>query len=127
MANVDRPFTTHGARSAMANGLLHIEAQVDAIEDAIGSKPGLALDLARTLVESTCRKILRERSIAFDPGEDLPALFKTVKNTLPFLPPSASGSSDVRESIARTLGGLTTTVQGICELRNACGFASHGS
>jgi hypothetical protein len=117
----------HGARAAMVNGLLHIEAQVDAIEDAIPSKPGLAFDLARTLVESTCRTILTERGIAFDPGEDLPALFKTIKSRVPFLPPSASESSDVRESIARTLGGLTTAIQGICELRNACGFASHGS
>jgi hypothetical protein len=128
MADADSTrFVMHGARAAMANGLLHIETQVDAIEDAVASKPGLAFDLARTLVESTCRTILADRKVAFDPGEDLPALFKTVRNCLPFLPPSESGSSDVRRSIAQTLGGLSAAVQGICELRNACGFASHGS
>ena len=29
-----------------------------------------------------------------------------------------------RDAIA---GGLSTAIQGICELRNQCGFASHGS
>jgi Abortive infection C-terminus len=30
-------------------------------------------------------------------------------------------------SLAQTLSGLHTAVQGVCELRNKCGFASHGS
>jgi hypothetical protein len=33
----------------------------------------------------------------------------------------------VRKSLAQTLNGLSTAIQGICELRNQCGFASHGS
>ena len=31
------------------------------------------------------------------------------------------------KSLAQTLNGLHTAIQGICELRNQCGFASHGS
>ncbi|MDT9120715.1 abortive infection family protein, partial [Escherichia coli] len=46
---------------------------------------------------------------------------------LAFLPPSASGEAATRDSLKRTLGGLSTAIQGICELRNQCGFASHGS
>jgi hypothetical protein len=120
-------FVMYGARSAIASGLLHIEEHVKGIEIAVIEKPGLAFDLAKTLIESVCQTILTERNIAFQPGEDLPKLFKTVTINLPFLPPSASGEAEVRKSLAQTLSGLHTAVQGICELRNACGFASHGA
>jgi len=38
-----------------------------------------------------------------------------------------SGEPEIRKSLAQTLSGLHTAIQGICELRNQCGFASHGS
>jgi len=121
------PFVMHGARTAIAGGLFHIETQVAAIELAVNKDPSLAFDLAKTLIESACRTILTERSIAYEPGDDLPKLFKKASNSHPFLPVSESAKSDVRKSLAQTLGGLHTAVQGVCELRNKCGFASHGS
>jgi hypothetical protein len=120
-------FAMHGARGAVAAGLEHIEQQVVALERAVIENPGLAFDLAKTLIESTCRTILAERSIAYEVTDELPKLFTTTSNSLPFLPASASGSIEVRKSLAQTLNGLKTAVQGVCELRNACGFASHGS
>jgi hypothetical protein len=121
------PFVMHGARDAIAGGLVHIEEQVKAIERAVVENPGLAFDLARTLVESVCRAVLSERAIAYSEDDDLPRLFRTISQSLPFLPPTASGEAETRESLTRTLSGLSTAIQGICELRNQCGFASHGS
>ena len=121
------PFAMHGARDAIAGGLGHIEEQVKGIERAVTENPGLAFDLAKTLVESVCRTVLSERSIPFSPDDDLPRLFKTATNVLPFLPVEASGEGEIRKSLAQTLNGLHTAIQGICELRNQCGFASHGS
>lgn len=121
------PFVMHGARDAMARGLAHIEEHVKGIEQAVATNPGLAFDLARALVESTCRTVLRERSVAYAETDDLPKLFKTLTRHLPFLPSTASEASGVRSSLLRTLSGLSTAIQGICELRNRCGFASHGS
>lgn len=121
------PFVMHGARDAIASGLAHIEQQVASIELAVAENPGLAFDLAKTLIESVCRTVLGERHIAYSEDDDLPKLFKSASQNLPFLPPAASGASEVRESLKRTLGGLSTAIQGICELRNQCGFASHGS
>jgi hypothetical protein len=69
-------FTMHGARAAMAGGLFHIEEQIKGIERAVVENPGLAFDLAKTLIESACRTILTERSVAFDPADDLPRLFR---------------------------------------------------
>ncbi len=121
------PFVMHGARDAVAEGLTHIEEQVEALERAVEEKPGLAFDLAKTLVESVCRAILGERAIAYGSADDLPKLFKMVSNQLPFLPATATDAAETRKSLKQTLNGLHTAIQGICELRNQCGFASHGS
>jgi hypothetical protein len=121
------PFAMHGARDAMTSGLVHIDEQVKAIERAVVENPALAFDLARTIIESVCRAVLSERAIAYSEDDDLPKLFKTISQCLPFLPLTASGETKTRESLSRTLSGLNTAIRGICELRNQCGFASHGS
>src|SRR3989304_10387603 len=120
-------FTMDGARAAMAGGLSHIEEQIKAIGRAIIENPGRAFALARTLIESTCKTILSERKVSFDSDDDLPKLFKTVTTQLPLLPVSASSEAEARKSLAQTLNGLHTALLGVCELRNAYGFASHGS
>ncbi|MXY79311.1 MAG: abortive infection family protein [Chloroflexi bacterium] len=71
--------------------------------------------------------MLKDRAVPTARDDDLPKLFKLATQNLPFLPSSASGESEVRKSLQQTLNGLHTAVQGICELRNQCGFASHGS
>lgn len=117
----------HGARDAIAHGLVHIERQVNALETAVVDNPALAFDLAKTLVESVCRAVLGERAISFAEADDLPRLFRAVTTQLSFLPPAASDEARARDSLRKTLGGLSTAIQGICELRNRCGFASHGA
>ena len=121
------PFVMRGARGAISQGLHHIEEQVNTIERAVTENPGLAFDLAKALVESTCRTILAERGISSAQRDELPRLFQKVRDNLPMLPTQESHESGVRESIGRTLGGLNTAVQGIAELRNQLGFASHGT
>ena len=59
--------------------------------------------------------------------DNLPKLFKSVTEHLSFLPTTESDAVKVRKSLRQTLTGLSTAIQGICELRNHCGFASHGS
>lgn len=120
-------FLMYGAREAMTNGMPHIEEQIRGIEQAVVEKPGFAFDLAKTLIESVCKTILTERKISFNPDDDLPKLFKVVTTNLPFLPLSASGEAEARKSLKKTIGGLHTAVHGVCELRNAYGFASHGA
>lgn len=120
-------FIMHGAREAIDSGFSHIEAQVKAIERAVVENPGLAFDLAKTVVESVCKTILKERKIEFNSDDDLAKLFKAVANELPLLPIAASNETEARRSLAQTLSGLHTVLQGVCELRNAYGFASHGA
>jgi hypothetical protein len=126
-ASADPIFVMHGARTAIAGGMLHIEAQVEALESAIHQNAGLAFDLAKTLVESALKTIITERSGAFDKNDNLPKLFKAATLSVPFLPAELSGESEARKFLDQTLNGLSTAMQGVCALRNSFGFASHGS
>src|SRR5258706_10225039 len=103
-------FVMHGARAALSEGLGHVEEQVKGIERAVFDNPRLAFDLARTLVESTCRTILKARKIDFEASDDLPKLFKAVTTYLPLLPAAANGDPTARNSLDRTISGLSTTL-----------------
>jgi hypothetical protein len=120
-------FAMHGARAAIEGGLSHIEDQVNSIEQAVVENPGLAFDLAKTVVESACKTILSERKVSFAPDDGLPRLFRAVTLNLPLLPVMLSREAEARRSLVQTLNGLQTSLIGVCELRNAFGFASHGS
>ena len=120
-------YILHGTRDCMGAGLNNIDKQVDALEQAVYEQPNLALSLAKTLVESVCKTILAERGIAYGKNDDLPKLFHTVTTGVPLLPLAASNEAKVRKSLERTVNGLHTALQGICELRNSCGLAAHGS
>ena len=120
-------FVMNGTRDAITQGLHHVEAQVEAIEGAVSENPGLAFDLAKTLIESALRTILRERGVPFTEDDDTQKLFRLVRNNLQMLPYDESREAKVRQSIEQTLGGLNSAVQGIIQLRNQLGFASHGS
>lgn len=120
-------FVMYGARAAIAGGLLHIEEQVKALERAVVDNTGLAFDLAKTLIESACKTILTERGGSFDKDDDLPKLFKAASLIVPVLPVPLAADVAAGKSLRQTLGGLSTAMHGVCELRNAFGFASHGT
>lgn len=120
-------FVMHGARAAVAGGLTHIEEQVKALEGAVAANVGLSFDLAKTLVESACKTILAERGVTFDKDDKVNKVFKTATQSIPFLPSTMTPDASARDSLQKTLSGLNTSLQGVCELRNAFGFASHGS
>ena len=81
------------AHDAMADGLAHIEAQVKGIEQAIVGNPGLTFDTAKMLIESSFRTVLGDRSVAYAETDDLPKLFKSVTQHLPFLPSTAAAET----------------------------------
>src|SRR5258708_3227399 len=121
-------FMMAGAREVLAflPGALHIERQVAALEGAVNNNPALAFDLAKTLIESVCKTLLQDRGKPAGDEAELSPLFRETLANLRLMPDTHSGSTEVRNSLKKTLGGLHTVVQGICELRNAEGFASHG-
>lgn len=117
-----------GAREilSLTAGAIHIEQQIRALEDAVANTPGLAFDLARALVESVCKTILRDRGYGIPDGEKLPKLFGATIEQLRVLPDAHTADKEAGRAIRQTTGGLHTVVQGICELRRTQGIASHG-
>ncbi len=121
-------FAMHGAREILAYtaDAVHIERQIKAIESAVQADPSVVFDLSRALVESTCKTILRDRGHPVPDHPKLPALFWDTLTRLQVVPDSHVADKKLAESLRKTAGGLHTVVQGLCELRDLQGCASHG-
>jgi hypothetical protein len=117
-----------GTRAAVLDGPIAeaIEHQIHAIESALESVPDFAFDLSKTLVESVCKTVLADIGQPADPNWDAPKLLKETTNRLALLPRSHPDPVKARDSVEKTIRGLLQTIQGLCELRNGYGMASHG-
>ena len=107
---------------------LRIREQVEALEDAMPDRPGVVVSFCKTIIETTCETILRDRGVTVDPAWDAP---KRTTEALRYinLGPRDDGTIDVRlrkgaEGLVR---GLHQIVSGIAEIRNAHGSAAHGA
>ena len=121
-------FQMAGVRSAIRDGPIaeFIEQQIDAIENAVESVPDFAFDLSKTLIESVCKTVLADIGQSANPNWDAPKLLKETTNRLNLLPRNHPDPAKARESVEKTLRGMFQTIQGLCELRNRYGMASHG-
>lgn len=121
-------FQMVGTRAAVLDGPLAeaIEQQLHAIENALESVPDFAFDLSKTLVESVCKTVLVDIGQPADPNWDAPKLLKETTNRLALLPRNHPDPAKARDSVEKTIRGLLQTIQGLCELRNGYGMASHG-
>jgi hypothetical protein len=121
-------FQMAGSRAAVLDGPIAeaIEQQIHAIENAVASVPDFAFDLSKTLVESVCKTVLADIGQPADPNWDAPKLLRETTNRLALLPRGHPDPAKARDSVEKTLRGLLQTIQGLCELRNGYGMASHG-
>lgn len=88
--------------------------------DSRVSDPEGAITVARTLVETVCKRILDELSIRYTDKEDLPKLYTMAARALNLAP-----DQHTEEPIKAILGGAMTLVNGIGTLRNRLSD-SHG-
>lgn len=121
-------FQMVGARAAVADGPIAeaIEQQIQAIENALDNVPDFAFDLSKTLVESVCKTVLADIGQPADSNWDAPRLLRETTNRLSLLPRNHPDPARARGSVEKTIRGLLQTIQGLCELRNNYGMASHG-
>jgi hypothetical protein len=117
-----------GARAAVLEGpsAPAIEQQIHAVENALESVPDFAFDLSKTLVESVCKTVLADIGQPADPNWDTPKLLKETTKRLALVPHDHPDPAKASDSVAKTIRGLLQTIQGLCELRNGYGMASHG-
>ena len=120
-------FQMAGTRSAILDSPISepIERQINAIEKSLESVPDFAFDLSKTLVESVCKTILADIGQPVEKW-DAPKLLKETINRLNLLPRNHPGGAKTKDSVKKTIRGMEQTIQGLCELRNNYGMASHG-
>lgn len=121
-------FTMVGCREVLTYyaGSILIEQQIDLIEQSIVENPRLTFDVCKSLLETTCKTLLRERGIEPNTADNAQDLLKQTLEHLDFLPDSHRDKPRVRDGLKKTLNGLKTVMQGLAEIRNAEGLASHG-
>jgi len=120
------PFILHGVREVMPSEAIHLERTVNAIEQALSENHGLAFDLSKSLIETTCKTIIKDRGHEYVGNEDLQKLIKVALGLVCTIPEDIEEPVRAKDSLIKTINGLTTSVIGICELRNLFGEASHG-
>lgn len=127
-AAIQTRFQMVGSRAAVLDGPIAeaIKQQIHAIENALESVPDFAFDLSKTLVESVCKTVLADIGQPADPNWDAPKLLKETTNRLALVPRNHPDPAKARDSVEKTIRGLLQTIQGLCELRNGYGMASHG-
>lgn len=103
----------------------YINGKIDIMNDAIRKDTDLAIGTAKELLETTCKSILKQKVVAVDSNWTLPQLLKTTTNALDFTPKEAANPESAERSIKQILGGISSIVHGVSELRNSYG-TGHG-
>lgn len=98
----------------------HVQAAWSKALDRRSSDPEGAITMARTLLESVCKHILEDASVAHDENPDLNKLYKQTAEHLKLAP-----SQHTEQVFKQILGGCTSVVEGLGALRNRLSD-SHG-
>ena len=109
----------------MAPGAINIRILVDSIEYTVEHRPELVFDLSKSLVDTVCKTILKDRGKPLR-NLDSPSLLKETLKELKLNPDEIDEAKKASKSIQKTAKGLMNTMKGICELRNKHGLMSHG-
>ena len=121
-------FVMHGAREilALAGNAVHLEQQINAIEIAVLHLPNLAVDLARTLVETICKTILNDRGQSDCDTLGFKDLLKATYAAVQLVPDGKLSSPEGQAALRNLAENLDAAILGISQLRQAEGLASHG-
>lgn len=122
-------FIMDGAREVLSliGSAPQFKLQVETLEQSIESNPALAIDLAKALVETVCRTIMNDRGVKTE--ENNPSLGNLLNATLKsvhLVNTYRDDEAEVTKHLRKMSKGMITAFQGLGELRNSQGFASHG-
>jgi len=103
----------------------YVNGKINTMNDAIYKDTDLAIGTAKELLETTCKSILKQKGVGIDPDLTLPQLLKVTTASLDFKPKEADDPDKAEKAIRQILGGITSIVHGVAELRNGYG-TGHG-
>jgi hypothetical protein len=130
MANEAYSFRLVACRELMESHpeSLVIRQQVEALEEALPDKPGIAVSFCRTLIETTCKTILIDRGQAPDDAWEAPKLLaETTKFLHLGVHDDGRTDADLRQGAEKLVRGVNSIIDGVVQIRNAHGAAAHGS
>jgi hypothetical protein len=104
--------------ASIRDNLRRLDSNVDA-------DPRLAVSVAKDLVESTAKLVLRERGETYTDKEDLPPLVSRAQQALKLHAAGVPGDTEEAKALKTILSSLTRLTQGVTELRNKVGVG-HG-
>lgn len=124
---IESSFTMNGAWEVIDEGAPYIVRQVNGLEQAVRNNDvGLTFDFAKSLMETTCVTILKDRNIPYAKDINFPSLVNLTVKSLPLVPKSHENVPELKESIMTFIGGINAVMKGLSEIRNHEGLASHG-
>jgi Abortive infection C-terminus len=105
-----------------------IREQVEALEEAVPDRPGIAVSFCRTLIETTCKTILSDRGQTYDEAWEAPKLIsETMKYLHLGIHDDGHTDAKLRTGAENLVRGVNSIISGVVEIRNAHGVAAHGS
>lgn len=124
------PFRLIACRELMENhpDSLVIRQQVEALEEALPDRPGVAVSFCRTLIETTCKTILTDRGqIPNDAWEAPKLISETTKYLHLGIHDNGVTDSVLKNGAEKLVRGVESIISGVMEIRNAHGAAAHGA
>jgi hypothetical protein len=103
----------------------YVNGKIDIMNGTVRKDTDLAIGTAKELLETTCKSILKQKKVVVDSNWTLPQLLKATTNALDFTPKEAANPENAERSIKQILGGISSIVHGVSELRNSYG-TGHG-
>jgi len=103
----------------------YVNSRIELMNKSLQNDTDLAIGTSKELIEIICKSILKQLNITIDKNWDLLRLVKETNKVLDFKPKNASNPEDAERSIKQILGGISSIIQGITELRNNYG-SGHG-
>lgn len=100
-----------------------LQAYLDLVEANRETEPGVALDGAKSLVESVAKTVLADRGVTYATDDSFGKLVKMAVRSLPSFTVLETQDAD---TVVRMVGGLENVATSIGTLRNRHGIVGHG-
>jgi hypothetical protein len=128
MAEAEQLQVMSGARfvSQTLSAPARIDWAIQEIEANLKERPGLVFDYAKSLVETTCKTILKEMGQTADESWKIQQLASITLKAVVRVPAGHPDPDAAKDRLETTLKGLVGVVHGLGELRNLDGELGHG-
>lgn len=103
-----------------------VNRAIDGIESNLRDDPGVVFDYAKSLIETTCKTLMKERGHEPDEAWKVQQLARFTLKAVVQVPSGHSDPESAKARLETTLQGLIGIVQGIGELRNQEGEIGRG-